>query len=170
MSAIPYIPSIAVDNVISALGAFLTPFVGGATIVRGQPNRAAMPGDPFVVLTEILQMDLETPIVSDSIAGAQRNVLGPKRIDVQIDFYGASSGDYCTAVKTVYRTNYACSQFPAGIAPLFCSNGRQTPLISGEQQYESRWTITASLQYNPSVYLPQQFADELKLNLVEDLL
>jgi len=110
----PYVPSIAVDAVISALGAFLQPFVGAATIVRGQPNRAAMPGDPFVVLTEILQMDLETPIVSDAIAGAQRNILGPKRIDVQIDFYGVSSGDYCTAVKTVFSHQLRLLSVPRG--------------------------------------------------------
>lgn len=165
----PYLVSIAVDAVIDSLVGFIQPFVGAAQIVRAQVNRVSMPHDPFVLLTEIMQVDLETPTVS-GVANAQVNILGPKRIDIQVDFYGPAAGDQCAAVKTVFRTAYTCAQFPAGIAPLYCSDGHQGPLINSEQQYESRWTLTASLQYNPLVYLPQQSADVLALNIVEDLL
>lgn len=169
MSPAPYVPSIAIDNVIVALGGFLGPFVGGSEIVRGQGNRVSMPADGFVVLTELLQVDLETPTVS-GVSSGQVNILTPKRIDVQIDFYGPPAGDWCTAVKTVYRTSYAVDQFPAGIAPLYCSDGVQGALTNAEKQYESRWILTASLQYNPSLYVPQQAATQLKMALVDDLL
>lgn len=168
MSSTPYVVTIAVDAVIDALGAFLQPFLAGAQIIRAQQNRTPMPPDSFVKLTEILQVDLETPIVS-GVANAQTSILGPKRIDIQVDFYGSNSGDLCAAVKTVYRTSYAVAQFPAGIAPLYCTDGRQMPLITGEQQYDSRWTLTASLQYNPAVYIPVLSATVLGLNIVEDL-
>jgi hypothetical protein len=167
MSTPPYVASIAIDAVITALGAFIQPFVGAAQIVRGQGNRVPPPLDSFVKLTEILQVDLETPTVTP--AGTQVNILGPKRIDIQVDFYGPASGDQCAAFKGVYRTYYATSQFPDGIAPLYCSDGRQAPLINSEQQYESRWTITASLQYNPTVSITQQSATKLALNIMEDL-
>lgn len=167
----PYVVTIAVDAVIEALGAFITPFVpAGTQIVRGQQNRTAMPPDAFVLLTEVLKVDLSTPIETNAPENAQISVMSPKRIDVQVDFFGPASCDQIAAVKGVYRTSYAVRQFPAGIAPLFCTDERQTSLTNAEQQYEDRWTLTASLEYNPTVYLPQQFATALKVNILEDLL
>jgi hypothetical protein len=163
-----YVVDIAVDAVIGALGAFLQPFVGSAPIVRGQTNRTSMPKSGFVELTEILQVDLETPTTIDAAASA--SITGPKRIDIQVDFYGPAAGDQCTAVKTVYRSAYAVAQFTTpGIAPLYCSDGHQAPLVNAEQQYEGRWTLTASLQYNPTVVIPSQSAISLAVNILEDI-
>jgi hypothetical protein len=50
---------------------------------------------------------------------------------------------------------------------LYCSDGHQMPLTTGEQQYETRWTLTASLQYNPTVSIPQQSANTLAVNIME---
>jgi hypothetical protein len=153
-----YTASIAVDAVIDALASFLQPFVGSAEIVRAQVNRVPMPYTPCVVLTELLQVDLETPIVQYDGDNSQLTAKGPKRIDVQIDFYGPLAGDYCAAVKSIYRTPYCADQFPSNIKPLYCGDGIQAPLITGEEQWQSRWTLTASMQYNPSVTVPQQSA------------
>lgn len=164
-----YVVSISVDNVIDALAAFLAPFVPGAEIIRAQVNRVPMPPDPCVILTELLEVDLETPIKSESSDGLQADMTGPARIDIQIDFYGPAAGDQCKAVKGIYRSEYAPAQFPDGIKPLYCSDGIQSPLITGEQQWESRWTVTASLQYNPIVSLPQQSAKELSVSSIKEL-
>jgi hypothetical protein len=164
-----YQVSIAVDAVITALGAFLQPFVGSAQIVRGQTNRVPPPLDSYVLLTELHQQDLETSTVRNDPANSQIVITGPAQINIQVDFYGPSSGDQCKAVKTVYRTPYAPAQFPDGIKPLYCSDGIQAPLTTAEQQYEARWTITASLQYNPVVTIPQQSAKYLAVNILEDI-
>lgn len=161
-----YSVSITVDNVIDALADFLQPFVGTAEIVRAQANRVPMPQGPCVVLTELLQVDLETPSITDDPLVNQMAAASPKRIDIQIDFYGPSAGDWCAAVKGVYRTPYAPAQFADGVKPLYCSDGLQSPLVTGEQQWESRWTLTASLQYNPIVTVPQEFADVLVPNKI----
>ncbi len=50
---IEYVPSIAIDSVFDALGAFIQPFVGAAQVIRAQVNRVAMPVGSFVELTEI---------------------------------------------------------------------------------------------------------------------
>ena len=153
-----YLPSITIDNVIDALAAFLSPFLGGATIVRAQVNRVPMPVGACVLLTELLQVDLETPTSTPDPANAQVLITTPTRIDIQIDFYGPSAGDQCKAIKGVFRSDYAPAQFADGIKPLYCTDGTQTPLITGEEQWESRWTLTASLQYNAVIALPQQSA------------
>ena len=161
-----YVSSITVDQVIDALADFLGPFVPGAQIVRAQVNRVPMPSNPCVVLTELVQADLSVPATEYQPNAGTATVEGPTRIDVQIDFYGAQASEFCKTVKTAFRSHWGFSHFPANVKPLYTSDGIQAPLVTGEQQYESRWTLTASLQYNPTVTVPQDFADTLTLTKV----
>jgi hypothetical protein len=162
-----YVPSIAIDSVFDALGAFIQPFVGSAQVIRAQVNRVAMPVGGFVELTEIASTDLEVSYQWYDGVNFQSDIVGPKRLMIQADFYGAQAGDWCAALKTVWRTPYATAQLPAGIAPLYCDDGNESPLITGEEQYERRWVLNMFLQYNPVVIVPQQAADTLKMNTVD---
>lgn len=161
-----YVSSITVDQVIDALADFLAPFVPAAQIVRAQVNRVPMPSNPGVVLTEMLQVDLSVPATEYQPVDGTATIEGSTRIDIQIDFYGAQAGEFCKTVKTAFRSHWGFAHFPANIKPLYTSDGIQSPLTTGEQQYESRWTLTASLQYNPIVTVPQDFADVLVPNKV----
>lgn len=161
-----YTASITVDQVIEALAAFLAPFMPGAQIVRAQVNRVALPSNPCAVLTELLQVDLSVPATDYQPLANTATIYGPSRIDVQIDFYGAQAGEFCKTVKTAFRSHWGFAHFPANIKPLYTSDGVQSPLVTGEQQYESRWTLTASMQYNPTVTVPQEFADVVYPSLV----
>jgi hypothetical protein len=166
-----YVPTIIVDNVIDALAAFISPFMLGGEVIRGQTNRVSMPQAPFVLLTEIGLADLGKPHSRQSDA-SDATIYGHKRIDIQVDFYGATggdAGDFCGAIKSAFRSEWGSSQFPTTIQPLYCDDGRQIPLITGEEQYESRWTLTASLQYNPTVTVPQQSADALAVAKTESI-
>lgn len=173
MSTTPtYAPNVTIDNVIDALASFIQLFVGTAQIVRGQQSRVAQPPDPCVVLTELLSSDLETPTVTMDNVNQILSVITPGRIDIQIDFYGSSAGDQCKAVKTFFRTNYAADQFSninPSIVPLYCSDGIQAPLVSAEMQWEQRWTMTASLQYNPQVTVAQQSAVGVFINSLNNV-
>ena len=162
-----YVASIALDTVFDALGAFIQPFVGTAQVIRAQVNRVAMPIGGFVELTEVASTDLEVPRSYYDGTNSQSDIIGPKRLMIQADFYGPQSGDWCAAVKTVWRTPYAVSQFPIGIAPLYCDDGHEMPLMTGEEQYLRRWVLSCSLQYNPIVIVPQQAASALKMNIVQ---
>ena len=167
-----YEPSITIDTVITALAGFIQPFVGSdIPIIRGQQNRVAPPLTAFVKLQELLENDIETPIFTQSADPAiqQATINTPTRIDIQVDFYGPASADWCKAVKAVFRSPYATAQFDSDIAPLYCSDGRQMQLVMGEEQYENRWALTATLQYNPLVIVPQQSATTLTVNIFEDL-
>lgn len=155
-----YTASITVDTVIDALGDFLEPFVDGAEIVRAQANRVAMPPSPCIVLTELFHIDLRVPSQDYDEVNDEALLSASNRLDIQVDFYGESAGDYCRSVETAFRTMRGFDHFPAGIKPLYTSDGIQSPLISGEQQYVSRWTLTVSIQYNPVVAVPQEFAEE----------
>ena len=166
---IQYVPSIAIHSVFDTLGAFLSPFVSPAQIIRAQVNRVSLPVGSFVELTELGSCDLEVPRQWYDKTNLQRNIIGPKRLMIQADFYGKDSGDWCAAVKTVWRTSWAASQFPAGVAPLYCDDGHESPLITGEEQYERRWVLTMNVQYNPVVVVPLQSANILEMNVLEDV-
>ncbi len=160
-----YVPSLIIDQVIVALKVLILPFITGATsaqIVRGQGNRVAMPPSPCVILTEMFQANLSRPVFQNNpdYQVLASSITSPTRIDVQIDFYGPLAGDYCRAIEAAFNCGYAFDKMPATIKPLYTSDGVQAPLVTGEQQYESRWTLTASMQYNPVVTLPQQSAIE----------
>lgn len=161
-----YTPSIVVNTVIDALKAFVTPFVIGGKTVRGQGNRVPMPSNPCCVLTELIQVDLSRPGVSYQPDDDTASVVGPTRIDVQIDLYGVDAGNFCKAIVAMFRSGLAYSLFPDNVKPLYTSDGNQSPLVTGEEQYETRWTITASMQYNPVIVVPQEFAEELSVDSV----
>lgn len=163
-----YVSNITVDQVIDALVTVMTPFMQSGKIVRGQVNRVSLPGTPCAVLTELRQSDLAVPSIDyDTTVDVETVKLqGPQKIEVQTDFYGEIAGELCSVMSKVLRSPYGYDQFPENIKPLYCDDGMQAPLTSGEQQYVARWTMTVVMQYNPSVSVPQEFASEAELNLL----
>lgn len=162
-----YAINVVIDDVIDALGDFLEPFVGESVeIIRGQVNRTPPPVAAYVELTELLSVDLAIPYqeCADDPENPEDSVTwltGRTRIDVQVDFYGPSSGDWCRAVQNAFRTGYGFDSFPDTMKPLYTTDGFQHPWNTAEQQSVTRWTLTASIQYNPKADAPQQFADTL---------
>jgi hypothetical protein len=157
--------AIAICIEADALGDVVELFVNGADVIRAQVNRVPMP-NPCVVLTEINQIDLHVPRMDYTPDDDIATITGNAQINVQVDFYGINAGDWCKSVKSALRSQWAYGKFPAGINPLYTDDGRQSPLITGEQQYESRWSLTVALQYNPSVDVPQDFADVLSVDVL----
>lgn len=157
----------SIDDIIDALANFIGPLTPGVQIVRAQVNRVAMPPDSCIVLTELLQVDVDMPYQTYDNINQQTSIVGPTRIDVQADFYGINAGDLCKIIKQAFRSTYGFDAFPTNIKPLYTSDGIQSPLVTGEEQYESRWTLTLSMQYNPVVTLVQQSANAASINIIE---
>lgn len=156
--------SITIDDVMNLLGPVVNLFVPGGKVVRAQVNRVPLPSNPCAVLTEMLQTPLQVPYSDYRPQDVQAIIHGPKRFDIQIDFYGEQAGEFASAFMVAFRSNWGCAQFPKNIQPLYTSDAVQTPLVTGEEQYEARWTVTATLQYNPDITVPQDFADVLTPN------
>lgn len=164
-----YAPSIVSDTIIDALAAYMSPFMLGGQVVRGQVNRVPLPPAPCAVLTELRQKDLAVPWSDYDELNAAIDITGPTQIDIQIDIYGEQSSNICRAISTAFRSGWGFDRFPLSIKPLYMSDGIQSPLITGEKQYENRWTITAYLQYNPVTTVPQDSANALALESVIDV-
>ncbi len=86
----------------------------------------------------------------------------------QVDVYGPKAADNAQIIATMLRDEYAVLKFAeTGFAtPLYSEDPRQMPFISGEQQYEDRWIVEVCLQTNPTVTVPQQFADAVDVDLI----
>lgn len=91
---------------------------------------------------------------------------------IQLDVYGADSADNSQIISTLWRSVSAVDFFanPTNaafeIAPLYTSDARQMPFITGQQQYQERWTLDLNLQVNPVIATPMQFAGTVTVDLV----
>lgn len=138
--------ALAPNTVITALGAGTTGGVGNYTVSPAQ-----------IVASETMYVGVRADLVATQWT-------------VQLDIHGPASGDNCRVIETLFRSEYGVDAVAAGgqdMTPLYCSGPRQVPFINAEQQYENRWCMDAVLQINPIVGTPQQFADQLKVGLVE---
>ncbi|MDE1007007.1 MAG: hypothetical protein OSB38_15200 [Paraburkholderia fungorum] len=162
------------DNVLATLRTFLLSIVAaGVEVITGQDNRVPEPvGDDFLVLTPLGQVRLSTNSDTYTDLGTNpgtRNFQRATKSTIQIDVHGPNSADNAAMIETLYRSEYAVDSFASSgldIQPLYCDDAKQMPFINGENQFEQRWIITAAIQYNPVTAVPQDFADELEVNIV----
>lgn len=135
-------------------------------VIQGLGNGTPMPDGPFVCMTATGQQRLSTNVeVLDPVL-ATRTVLMPTEYTIQVDCYGPTSGDFATTLSAMWRDPYGCDAMAPDAVPLYSTGPMQAPLINAEENYEQRWTFSALLQFNPIVTVPQQYADELNLEIV----
>lgn len=146
------------DQAVVAVANFLRPLMPVATtIVQGQANAVPAPKPPSIVITPVGKPQYTTTRVTSGGSLSQIDTyLQPVILQLQLDFYGKDAGNMSGVANTMLRSGYAVENFPSGVAPLYCSDAIQSPLITGEKQYEARWIITLSLQYNASVTVGQE--------------
>lgn len=169
-SDVAYVIDATEDVLMQVLGDFLTAILG-IEVSQGQLNRVPEPRGPnFIIMTPSRRVILATTTHSEIDDELEQAVTRQRstRADVQLDFYGPQSADNAQVFTTLFRDDYGCEAMEGtGVQPLYCDDGHQMPLVNGEFQYEARWTVSASLQINPLVSTPAQFADTLTPILVE---
>lgn len=157
-----------IDAAVVAVADFLQPLMPvGTQIVRGQVNDVPTPMPPSIVITEIGQPQYTTtrkqPIAID---GTQTYVM-PVQLRFQLDFYGWGGGEMSNITTTMIRSIYPEGRFPEGVKPLYCTDAFQSPLMTGEKQFEARWTQELYVQYNAPVTVNQEFFNTVGETSVE---
>lgn len=101
---------------------------------------------------------------------SQELITEPTEYTVQIDVHGPNAADNAQVISSLFRDEYATTVF-AGlnprVQPLHADDPRQIPFTNGEQQTENRWVINAVMQANFTADVPQQYADEAHIKLIE---
>lgn len=163
------------DALIVKLGDFIAsilPALPGDTppVIQMPANRTSMPlpVPGFVGMTPSLQRRIATNFENWERDGNPDSVEYEQSVSVavQCDFYGSRAADWATMFATVMRSEYACRQLAPIAAPLYNDDPRFAPLVDGEEEYESRWIVTAYVQYNPVTSTPEQFATTLEADLI----
>lgn len=96
----------------------------------------------------------------------------PTDVAIQLDVHSENirlASDYAQTITTIFRDDRGyqmlrASGFP--ISPLYTDDPKQVPFVSGESQYESRYVITAHLQVDQTLTLPQEFMDRVDVDRI----
>lgn len=162
--------SLTQDQVFTALRSFLLDVLpDGAEVVRGQGNRVPMPTAPdFAVITALTRQQMAQTTHDYRPADDEEDVGRSTGLHFQIDVYGEGAADNAQIVTTLLRDAWGVAFLKAsGVAPLYCEDPLQMPLLTGEQQYLERWTIKCALHAIVAVTVAVQFADSLVTTLQE---
>lgn len=145
------------QDVFRAMVTFFKSFIpDGVEIVQAQDNRVSMPKGGFIAMNNTGMDRLSFNIDRYQPVPQGKTILTPTRYSMQLDFYGPISQTWAMQTVALFRDEYATQIFPSNIQPLYADDPVQIPLIDGEAQYEQRWKLVASLQYNPILSTLQQ--------------
>jgi hypothetical protein len=163
------------SNLLQALGNFLTAILPtGTEIVVGQDNQVASPQSAnYAVMTPITRTRLATNLTtyadgfpSDPQTRADTQAT---QVTIQVDTFGPLSGDHAQIIQTMFRSDWGVDQFVTSgfdVTPLYTSEPRQMKFWDESSQVQQRWTTDCSLQANPIVTVPQDFADQLTVGVI----
>jgi hypothetical protein len=161
------------------LAALRTVLIGllpaGIEIIRAEGNRIPEPrGADFVVMTPMRRERLSTNIATWSDGAllapqvpGTRSDMQPSKVSVQLDIHGPLSADTTQIITTLFRSDVMFNAFAfTGVAvqALYADEAHQAPFINAEQQVEYRWVCDVTLQANPAVTSPQDFAQTVTLS------
>ncbi|MDN7490595.1 hypothetical protein QZM35_23060 [Burkholderia sp. AU45274] len=109
-------------------------------------------------------------VASGMMAAGVKDVMQPTKVTVQLDIHGPASGDNAQIITALFFDDYASQTFAAtgfDVSPLYASEPNQVPFTNAEQQVEERWVVDVVMQCNPTLNVPQQFADQLKSSSID---
>jgi len=158
--------SISQDVLFIKLRAFILSLIPDVEVIQGLGNRVPMALGGFIAITPGDQERLSTNETTYDVNG-NREVKRSTKYGIQIDCYGPDSSDWATTIETMFRDPYGCDMLAPECQPLYCDQPRQSALTNGEENYEQRWVLTAMLQFNPTITVPQEYADVLTATLIE---
>lgn len=153
------VTAVALGALLPGATVFGADVAEGTAIVSGPDD-----GGPGVYVVSPGQTVAQTTMASGSQSVTQKVLMA-----VQLDVYGPASDVNSAALSTLLRDEFATSFFAGispGIVPVHADDPRQSPFITEEQQFQRRWTVDAQLDVDVVVTVPQQFADQLEVGIV----
>lgn len=108
-------------------------------------------------------------VASGMIASGDTQFVQPTQITVQVDVHGPNSSDNAQVISTLFRDAYTFDALGGNagiICPLYADDPKEVPFMNAEQQFETRWIVTALFQANQTVTVTgQQFATQVTIPL-----
>jgi hypothetical protein len=166
----PYTITPQQADIYTAVRAFLIAITGG-TVVKGIPNRVAMPqASPGWITTTLIRrrrlnynIDTWDETLDDPTSWSSETHY---EVVMQLDIVGVNAFDWCGMIETLWFDDIGVQALLPTCAPLYTNPSHMAPLEDSEDQYEERWILEVVLQYNPVTTTPLQTADEAVLNVI----
>lgn len=136
------------------LGLFLCP---PESVIQGYQNDAPLP-DQAIVMSILFEQALDVSVHYYEPADNQTFVQQSVEITMQIDFYGADSGDKARKLCNLWKSHYSTARL-ISCQPLYCKDPVQMTFINEQSRYEQRWMVELILQYNPEFSHEQTYLD-----------
>ncbi len=152
------------DVMFTQLKALLTAISGFDVdhIVKRATGDLSMPSSPFIQMTPLDNKNLIIPISSWDTTNPNPPVSIQYTEDIsnriQIEFVGPGSEDLANIFTTVFTSDYGVQMLGPQCAPLKIEEKLMLPLDTAEKNSEERWIVRVTIEYQPTVTLPQQFA------------
>lgn len=107
-----------------------------------------------------------------TLSAGRKAMVQAAQVTVQLDFHddgdGSAGADMAQTASTLLRDEYGVGAMePSGVVPLFADDPNQLPFVNDQQQYEWRWVLEAQFQVNQKTTVPQEYADQVNVGLVE---
>lgn len=129
-------------------------------VVQGWSNNVSMPNPPFITMRIVGERPLATNESAYYIDLSQAEKSQSVDVSMQLDFYDCPE---CARTFGHLWKDMHAADFLTKCQPLYSDDPKHMPITNSETQYESRWVVTASLQYNPVVTHAQAFIDEMPI-------
>lgn len=171
--AVPVSIDLTDEDVFTALRSFLMLVVPDIEVLREFDDQVPLPDGGFILMSPISILALATALTdyADTPNDPENSALLLKestKCTVQIDFFGPDAMQWAKTFVSTFPSEWGCLQFGDNVKPLSCGEPKLLAIENGTTQYENRWGVTADLQYNPTVTVPMQYADEAEATLIED--
>lgn len=99
-------------------------------------------------------------VASEVMQAGQTQVTQSTEVVMQVDVHGPNSADNAQTISTLFRDAYAVQQMAGtGVTPLYADDPKQIPFITAAKQYDQRWIVEVHLEIDPTVFVPQEYAD-----------
>lgn len=164
------------DSVVfTELRAFIQNIIGvGVEVIQVPINRVPSPSPvPFVAMSRVSREQLSwvyNTISNPATQPQTQSTTMPTMYKIQLDIYGPTAGDLAQMIHTVMQAQDAFDFFNGqatpGVYPLYSEDPHQMPLVTGEDQYELRWSMVLCIQYNPSLAAQIQTASTVSASVI----
>ncbi|WP_313622838.1 LIC_12616 family protein [Achromobacter sp.] len=163
--------SITEDQLVEDLVTFFTTLVD-CEVIRGRSDGMPSPQRECIVITPMVARGLSLPVSSyadPSPATGTLTMTQATQWTARVEACGARAHDLALILSIALRSQYGCEFLErlGRMQPLETGELGQLSLDGAENENFERWAFDAVLQFNPSITVPQQFADQLHVGLIE---
>lgn len=114
----------------------------------------------------------EQTVASEKMAAGREELTQHYELHVQVDVHGPAAANNAQTLTTLLRDARGVDAMTAvnpRVCPLHADDPVQGAFVNDQNQYEDCWHVTAHLQVNQTLGVPQQFADTLAVTGVIEI-